>query len=147
MGKPTPSKLGNYQEIECFILVACPENSLLLTSPEVGKDFYRPIITPWEAMVALEHGTDWSAGWSLGWEKLLEETDFVEKEINEDEDEGNLQFSSVTGQLRTVKKYDTGSLQEKVSAGALVHQPTSREIATMMGSAAGTSCPLRHSLG
>lgn len=29
VGKPNPAKLGNFLEIECFVLVACPENSLL----------------------------------------------------------------------------------------------------------------------
>jgi len=140
VGKPTPSKLGNYQEIECFILVACPENSLLLTSSSVGKDFYRPNITPWEALVALEDG-DWSDGWSLNWERLLSssiESRHGEETVDgEEEDEGNLQFSSVTGQLRTVRKFDNDSLQEKMSDGALVSIPSGREVAQLMGSAAG----------
>ncbi|KAF5368074.1 hypothetical protein D9758_004492 [Tetrapyrgos nigripes] len=48
VGKLTPSKLANFMEIECFVLVACPENSLV-----DAKDFFRPIITPYELQVAL----------------------------------------------------------------------------------------------
>lgn len=29
VGKLNPAKLGNFLEIECFVLVACPENSLV----------------------------------------------------------------------------------------------------------------------
>ncbi len=29
VGKVNPAKLANFAEIECFVLVACPENSLL----------------------------------------------------------------------------------------------------------------------
>lgn len=29
VGKLNPAKLANYLEIECFVLVACPENSLI----------------------------------------------------------------------------------------------------------------------
>jgi len=29
VGKLNPAKLANFAEIECFILVACPENSLI----------------------------------------------------------------------------------------------------------------------
>jgi len=29
VGKLNPSKLANFMEIECFVLVACPENSIV----------------------------------------------------------------------------------------------------------------------
>ncbi|KAG6822419.1 Diphthamide biosynthesis protein 2, partial [Arthromyces matolae] len=29
VGKLNPSKLANFLEIECFVLVACPENSVI----------------------------------------------------------------------------------------------------------------------
>lgn len=29
VGKLNPSKLANFLEIECFVLIACPENSLI----------------------------------------------------------------------------------------------------------------------
>lgn len=29
VGKLNPSKLGNFAEVECWVLVACPENSLI----------------------------------------------------------------------------------------------------------------------
>jgi diphthamide biosynthesis protein 2 len=48
VGKPSPSKLGNFAEIDVFVLVACPQNALL-----DSKEFLRPIITPFELEVAM----------------------------------------------------------------------------------------------
>jgi diphthamide biosynthesis enzyme Dph1/Dph2-like protein len=38
VGKLNPAKLANFSEIECFVLVACPENSLI-DSKVTGNDF------------------------------------------------------------------------------------------------------------
>jgi hypothetical protein len=48
VGKASPSKLGNFAEIDVFVLVACPQNALL-----DSKDYMRPIITPFELEVAM----------------------------------------------------------------------------------------------
>jgi diphthamide biosynthesis protein 2 len=48
VGKPSPSKLGNFAEIDVFVLVACSQNALL-----DSKEFLRPIITPFELEVAM----------------------------------------------------------------------------------------------
>lgn len=29
VGKLNPAKLANFMEVECFVLVACPENTLI----------------------------------------------------------------------------------------------------------------------
>lgn len=38
VGKLNPAKLANYLEIECFVLVACPENSLIEGARVRGSD-------------------------------------------------------------------------------------------------------------
>lgn len=43
VGKLNPNKLANFPEIDVFVAVACPENSLIN-----DKEFYRPVITPYE---------------------------------------------------------------------------------------------------
>lgn len=102
VGKPTPAKLANYQEVECFVLIACPENSLLLLGPETSKEFYRPMVTPWEMEVALGDGS-WDQGWRLGWKEPAKKHD-DDEDASENEDE-DVQFSAATGKLRTVRKY------------------------------------------
>jgi len=49
VGKVNVAKLANFAEIECFVLVACGETSIL--SDE--RDFYLPVITPTELEIAL----------------------------------------------------------------------------------------------
>ena len=49
VGKLNPAKLGNFMEIEVFVNVACPENSLV-----DGRDFLQPIVTPFELYLALQ---------------------------------------------------------------------------------------------
>jgi diphthamide biosynthesis protein 2 len=51
VGKPNPAKLGNFPEVDVFILVACPESTLL--DDELAATFPRPVATPHEAIVAL----------------------------------------------------------------------------------------------
>ncbi|RIB17975.1 hypothetical protein C2G38_2086957 [Gigaspora rosea] len=45
MGKLNAAKMANFMEIDC---VSCPANSLL-----DSKEFYRPIVTPFELEIAL----------------------------------------------------------------------------------------------
>ncbi|RKO90417.1 putative diphthamide synthesis protein-domain-containing protein, partial [Blyttiomyces helicus] len=58
VGKPNPAKLGNFLEIDAFVLVACPENSLI-----DSRDFFRPIVTPFELELALVPGREWDGSY------------------------------------------------------------------------------------
>lgn len=49
VGKLNPAKLGNFMEIEAFVNVACPLNTLIPSE----KSFMQPIITPYELQLAL----------------------------------------------------------------------------------------------
>ncbi|KAA1092890.1 Diphthamide biosynthesis protein 2 [Puccinia graminis f. sp. tritici] len=58
VGKLKPEKLMNFAEIEAWVLVDCPESSLLTLDGKTGerfdpKQFGAPIITPWELEIAL----------------------------------------------------------------------------------------------
>ena len=73
VGKLNPAKLANFQEIDLFVLVACPENSLALHGTgggsHVGKDYFRSVITPFEMVVALRsqrEGDGGAGGWGNG---------------------------------------------------------------------------------
>jgi diphthamide biosynthesis protein 2 len=48
VGKLNVAKLANFQEIDIFVMVACPENTLV-----DSKEFFKPIVTPFELEVAL----------------------------------------------------------------------------------------------
>ncbi|KAI8912340.1 diphthamide biosynthesis protein 2 [Powellomyces hirtus] len=65
VGKPNVAKLANFLEVDCFVLVACAENSLL-----DSKEFLRPIVTPFELELALVDGRDWTGAYETDLEIL-----------------------------------------------------------------------------
>jgi diphthamide biosynthesis protein 2 len=61
VGKLNPAKLGNFGDlVECFVLVSCPEHSLL----ENASDYPIPVITPLECAMALG-AREWDGFYSL----------------------------------------------------------------------------------
>jgi len=48
MGKLNVAKMANFLEIDIFVLVASPENSLI-----DSKEFFKPVVTPFELEMAL----------------------------------------------------------------------------------------------
>ncbi|KAF7986877.1 hypothetical protein HWV62_12622 [Athelia sp. TMB] len=68
VGKVNPQKLGNFAEVECWVLVACGENSLV-----DGKEFMRPVITPFELELALAPTPKWTGRYVLDLDTVLKE--------------------------------------------------------------------------
>jgi hypothetical protein len=48
------------------VLIACPENALLNS-----KEFYRPIVTPYEVELACNANREWSQNYVLEFQHLL----------------------------------------------------------------------------
>lgn len=48
VGKINPAKLANFMDIDCFVFVGCPENSIYNS-----RDFYKPLLSVFEAELAL----------------------------------------------------------------------------------------------
>ncbi|GIL79542.1 hypothetical protein Vretimale_12223 [Volvox reticuliferus] len=48
MGKPNPAKLGNFPEVDVFVMV-CDAQGLILDC----RDYLAPLVSPWEAAIAL----------------------------------------------------------------------------------------------
>lgn len=67
VGKLNPSKLANFPEIDVFVIVSCPENSLL-----DSRDFYRPVITPFELELALNVERTWTGEYSTDFRQLMQ---------------------------------------------------------------------------
>ncbi|KAM3914328.1 2-(3-amino-3-carboxypropyl)histidine synthase subunit 2 [Leptodactylus fuscus] len=99
MGKLNPAKLANFPEIDIFVLVACPENSLLDSS-----DFYRPIITPDEMEVACNPAREWGGQCITDFRELLPggPAHVTFPEINP-EDAERTDVSLITGELRSLR--------------------------------------------
>ena len=67
MGRPSPAKLANFPEIEVFVMVADAPGLVL----DDSKDYYAPVITPWEALLAFDADLEWTGEYKLGFQCLL----------------------------------------------------------------------------
>ncbi|KAG9006773.1 Diphthamide biosynthesis protein 2 [Tulasnella sp. JGI-2019a] len=137
VGKLNPSKLANFMEIECFVLVACPENSVI-----DSKDFLRPIITPFELDIALRAEANWTGRYLLDFDHVLaeskDENGHKTPEGSDNEDPDRPTFSLTTGTYRQAKKYGK-STEEHSSNGmtTLAVRNKHDTVARFMDSAAG----------
>ncbi|KAG1706975.1 2-(3-amino-3-carboxypropyl)histidine synthase subunit 2 [Nymphon striatum] len=66
LGKLNVAKLANFMEIDVYVLVACPLNSLI-----DSKDFYQRIITPYELEVAFNRNRPWTNQCITDYNRLL----------------------------------------------------------------------------
>lgn len=67
VGKINVPKLANFPEIDAFVLVGCPETTII-----DSKDHLRPIVTPYEALLALgPEENEWTGNYVLDADELL----------------------------------------------------------------------------
>lgn len=71
VGKINAAKLANFAEIGGWVVIGCWESSLLENG---SKEFFRPVITPWELEVALMRDGErvWGGEWVGGFGEVLE---------------------------------------------------------------------------
>ena len=90
--------MANFPEIDVFVLVACPENSLF-----DSKEYLRPIITPFELDVALNSDREWTGDYLANFSNLLPEgkayQDFKKSENETD-------ISLISGKIRVQNQED-----------------------------------------
>ena len=67
VGKLNVAKLANFADIDVFVLVACSENSLL-----DSKEFYQPIVTPFELEIACDSSRQWTGNYELDFKHLFQ---------------------------------------------------------------------------
>uniref|UniRef100_A0A0K8S2J4 2-(3-amino-3-carboxypropyl)histidine synthase subunit 2 n=1 Tax=Crotalus horridus TaxID=35024 RepID=A0A0K8S2J4_CROHD len=104
VGKPNPAKLANFLEVDIFVLVACPQNSLLNST-----DYYRPLITPYELEIACNPARTWTGRYVTDFRHLLpgacDHVLFPEKTNNEPS------ISLITGQLRSIDPFRISDIE------------------------------------
>lgn len=129
VGKLNPAKLANFQEIDVFVLIACPENTLI-----DSKEFYKPIVTPFEMELAIranqrhsdtgEEGVDWTGEYKLDLEQLvppdvissLEELTIDPNSVEQNgthddsDDDGQPHFSLISGKYVQRRKFNPNDL-------------------------------------
>ncbi|KAJ3133271.1 Diphthamide biosynthesis protein 2 [Physocladia obscura] len=123
VGKPSPSKLGNFAEIDAFVIVACPENTLV-----DSKEFLRPIVTPFEleiALVGASGGREWNGEYETDLAKLAErmrvEAADVQERANVGDSDSEPYFSLVTGGYKSRKQYGAVEIKGEEEVNSLVN--------------------------
>lgn len=66
VGKINVPKLANFMEVDVFVLVACPENTLLDSS-----EFYKPVVTPYEMEIACNINQEWTGDFITDFHQIL----------------------------------------------------------------------------
>lgn len=71
VGKLNAAKVANFAEIGAWIVIGCWESSLI-----DSKDFWKPVLTPYELELALMADTErvWTGDWSSDFQQILDET-------------------------------------------------------------------------
>ncbi|XP_026875167.2 2-(3-amino-3-carboxypropyl)histidine synthase subunit 2 [Electrophorus electricus] len=113
MGKLNVPKLANFLEIDVYVLVACPENSLLDCS-----EFHRPVVTPFEMEVACNKHREWSGEYITDFRDLLpggsSHVHFPKPDASATEEDVT-DVSLITGALRS-SRLNSSSELPKVSS-------------------------------
>ncbi|KAG8835488.1 Diphthamide biosynthesis protein 2 [Serendipita sp. 400] len=140
VGKLNPAKLANFAEIECFVLIACPENSIV-----ESKEFLRPIVTPFELSIALGVAPSWDGRYLLDFGEVLVDCRTQERDASakddkeEEEEEVQPEFSLITGKYRQVKRYGQRAIPEEGLStgdeGALIARNNEGTVAQVIESA------------
>ena len=70
VGKVNAAKVANFSEIGAWVVIGCWESSLI-----DSKDFWRPVLTPFELGLALQEDSEriWTGQWSSDFQRILQE--------------------------------------------------------------------------
>uniref|UniRef100_A0A3Q0S1T0 2-(3-amino-3-carboxypropyl)histidine synthase subunit 2 n=1 Tax=Amphilophus citrinellus TaxID=61819 RepID=A0A3Q0S1T0_AMPCI len=96
VGKLNVPKLANFLEIDIFVVIACPESSLLDSS-----EFYKPVVTPFEMEVACNKKREWSEDYVTDFRHLLPGGQSHVPLTDQQEAEDQTDISLITGALRS----------------------------------------------
>ncbi|KAK9454847.1 putative diphthamide synthesis protein-domain-containing protein [Dipodascopsis uninucleata] len=104
VGKPNVAKLANFDVIDAWVIVGCSRGGIILDNN--GQNF-KPIVTPYEMMLALKREIIWGPGeWITDFERVLKLIDEEDKQKDEEQrssddasDDEDLppEFDAVTG--------------------------------------------------
>lgn len=79
VGKLNAAKVANFSEINGWVVIGCWESSLL-----DSKDFWKPVITPFELELALQGDTErvWTGAWQSDFQAVLDRDAQTPKETS-----------------------------------------------------------------
>ncbi|XP_035981209.1 2-(3-amino-3-carboxypropyl)histidine synthase subunit 2-like [Fundulus heteroclitus] len=119
MGKLNVPKLANFLEIDVFVLIACPENSLLDSS-----EFYKPVVTPFEMEVACNRDREWSGEYVTDFRHLLPGGRSHVPMADQQEDDDRTDVSLITGALRSHNLLSSEPVQSSFGSSVVLRNQT-----------------------
>ena len=104
VGKVNEAKLGNFSEVDIFVLITCSLSFQYLL-PSQQESYFKNIVTPFDVMIALDNSCNWTGMYSTDFNDILLNT--YKLGINESKDEdskGNsddseIRYSAIDGKL------------------------------------------------
>lgn len=72
VGKPNVAKLANFDSIDIWCILGCGQGGIIL---DEYNEFYKPIITPYELILALNPESIWVGKWIIDFKQVLDEID------------------------------------------------------------------------
>lgn len=93
VGKPNVAKLANFDAIDMWCVLGCDHQGIIL---DQYNEYFKPIITPYELLLALSDELTWTGQWVTDFKLILSDlgTKTAEKEIDD-----TPEFDPVTGKL------------------------------------------------
>lgn len=126
VGKINVVKLAGYLEIDMFVLVACPENTLI-----DSREYFKPILTPFELEIALVKGKEWSTKYYTDFQTILKERNNKE-EVEDEEEEYTISLISgktVANPKKHIALQEEGITNSKLTLGSTAVIKSSTEVA------------------
>ncbi|OCL09425.1 diphthamide biosynthesis protein [Glonium stellatum] len=104
VGKVNAAKVANFSEVGGWVVIGCWESSLI-----ESKDFWKPIITPFELGLALKGDAErvWTGEWTSDFQAILENTDTSAETQRNDNKVGD-----AAGEDQSVDRTDFDSEEE-----------------------------------
>ncbi|CDO93519.1 unnamed protein product [Kluyveromyces dobzhanskii CBS 2104] len=132
VGKPNVAKLANFEPIEIWCILGCGQGGIVL---DQYNEFYKPIITPYELLMALSDEVTWTGQWITDFQTIIKQIEDEVHDVDEVcsvhsdssstsfiEDEAP-EFSAVTGKyvstsrpLRQIARLEIETPLEQVQA-------------------------------
>nr|XP_054764127.1 2-(3-amino-3-carboxypropyl)histidine synthase subunit 2-like [Lytechinus pictus] len=105
VGKLNVPKLANFMEVDAYVLVACPENSLV-----DSKEFYRPVVTPFEMEIACNEAREWTGEYITDFQTLVPGSSKHVEIATPTDTTDRTDVSLITGKLRSLGNRDDSTL-------------------------------------
>lgn len=80
VGKPNVAKLANFEPIDIWCILGCGQGGIVL---DQYNEFYKPIITPYELLMALSDEVTWTGQWITDFKSIINQ---IENEVNDSDD-------------------------------------------------------------